>query len=420
MNLWNETKSIPISRQMVLGAYQQVRSNKGSAGVDVIDMQEFDANRRKHLYKLWNRMASGSYFPPPVKEVEIPKKDGSVRKLGIPTISDRVGQMVVKMFIEPRLEAVFSPNSYGYRPKRNAHQALARVRENCWKQNWVIDLDIKGFFDNIDHHKLMLAVEKHVPENWVKRYIIRWLEASVVTASGELIQKQGKGTPQGGVISPLLANLFLHYAFDKWLEQTDKNVAFTRYADDVILHCNTKTHAEQILQLVRQRMESVGLELHPQKTKIVYCRDYRRKEKYPTVKFDFLGYSFQPRTAYSKKNGNLFLGYDCAISIGSRKRIADKLEELNVNKLSFKSIVGVAQYLNPMIRGWVRYYGKFKMYKLTKVFQLLSNRLVWWARKRYKRYKTSIRKGYKWLANVRKQYPTLFYHWNFSQINIIA
>ena len=420
MNLWNETKSIPISRQMVLGAYQQVRSNKGSAGVDVIDMQEFDANRRKHLYKLWNRMASGSYFPPPVKEVEIPKKDGSVRKLGIPTISDRVGQMVVKMFIEPRLEAVFSPNSYGYRPKRNAHQALARVRENCWKQNWVIDLDIKGFFDNIDHHKLMLAVEKHVPENWVKLYIIRWLEASVVTASGELIQKQGKGTPQGGVISPLLANLFLHYAFDKWLEQTDKNVAFTRYADDVILHCNTKTHAEQILQLVRQRMESVGLELHPQKTKIVYCRDYRRKEKYPTVKFDFLGYSFQPRTAYSKKNGNLFLGYDCAISIGSRKRIADKLEELNVNKLSFKSIVGVAQYLNPMIRGWVRYYGKFKMYKLTKVFQLLSNRLVWWARKRYKRYKTSIRKGYKWLANVRKQYPTLFYHWNFSQINIIA
>jgi RNA-directed DNA polymerase len=420
MNLWNETKSIPISRQMVLEAYQQVRSNKTSAGVDAIDMQEFDANRRKHLYKLWNRMASGSYFPPPVKEVEIPKKDGSVRKLGIPTISDRVGQMVVKMFIEPRLEAVFSPHSYGYRPKKNAHQALARVRENCWKQNWVIDFDIKGFFDNIDHHKLMLAVERHVPENWVKCYIIRWLEAPVFTASGELIQKQGKGTPQGGVISPLLANLFLHYAFDKWLEQTDKNVAFTRYADDVIVHCNTKTHAEQILQLVSQRMESVGLELHPQKTKIVYCRDYRRKEKYPTVKFDFLGYSFQPRTAYSKKNGNLFLGYDCAISIGSRKRIADKLEELNVNKLSFKSIVGVAQYLNPMIRGWVRYYGKFKMYELTKVFLLLSKRLVWWARKRYKRYKTSIRKGYKWLANVRKQYPTLFYHWNFSQINIIA
>jgi len=420
MNLWNETKSIPISRQMVWEAYQRVRSNQGSAGIDAISMQEFDTNRSKHLYKLWNRMASGSYFPPPVKEVEIPKKGGSIRKLGIPTISDRVGQMVVKMFVEPRLEAIFSPNSYGYRPKRNAHQALSKVRENCWKHNWVIDLDIKGFFDNIDHNKLMLAVEKHVPENWVKFYIKRWLEASVVTKSGELIEKQGKGTPQGGVISPLLANLFLHYAFDKWLERTDKSVAFSRYADDVILHCNTKTHAEQLLKLVHQRMDSVGLELHPQKTKIVYCRDYKRKEKHPTVKFDFLGYSFQPRTAYSKKKGNLFLGYDCAISIDSRKRIADKLEELNVDKLTFKNIVGVAQYLNPMIRGWVHYYGKFKMYELTKVFRLLSKRLVWWARKRYKRYKTSIRKGYKWLATVREQFPTLFYHWNFSQINSIA
>lgn len=420
MNLWNETKSIPISRQMVLEAYQKVRSNKGSAGVDSISMQEFDANRRKHLDKLWNRMASGSYFPPPVKEVEIPKKDGSIRKLGIPTISDRVGQMVVKLFIEPRLEIEFSSNSYGYRPGKNAHQALAKVRENCWKQDWEIDLDIKGFFDNIDHNKLMLAVEKHVPENWVKLYIKRWLEAPVFTVSGELIQKQGKGTPQGGVISPLLANLFLHYAFDRWLEKTDKGVQFSRYADDVIIHCKSKAHAERILNLVHQRMESVGLELHPQKIKTVYCRDHRRKGKSPVVKFDFLGYSFQPRTAFSKKKGGLFLGYDCAISIRSRKRIADKLEELNLNKLSFKSIVGVAQYLNPMIRGWVHYYGKFKMYELTKVFRLLSQRLVWWARRRYKRYKTSIRKAYKWLETVRKQYPTLFYHWNFSQINVIA
>ncbi len=405
---------------MVWEAYQKVRSNKGSAGVDAIGMQEFDANRSKHLYKLWNRMASGSYFPPPVKEVEIPKKDGSIRKLGVPTISDRVGQMVVKMFIEPRLEEEFSPNSYGYRPGKNAHQALDKVRENCWKQDWVIDLDIKGFFDNIDHNKLMLAVEKHVPENWVSLYIKRWLEAPVFTASGETIQKQGRGTPQGGVISPLLANLFLHYAFDKWIEKTDRTVQFSRYADDVIVHCKSKVHAEQMLQAIHQRMELVGLKLHPQKTKLVYCRDYRRKEKHPKVKFDFLGYSFQPRTAFSKKLGKLFIGYDCAISISSRKRIADKLEELNVNKLSFKSIVGVAQYLNPMIRGWVHYYGKFRMHELTKVFRLLSMRLVWWARRRYKRYKTSIRKAYKWLALVRKQYPTLFYHWNFSAINVIA
>lgn len=420
MNLWNETKSIPICHQMVLEAYRKVRSNKGSAGVDKVSMEEFNANRSKHLYKLWNRMASGSYFPPPVKEVEIPKKDGTVRKLGVPTISDRVGQMVIKMFIEPRLEEEFSPNSYGYRPRKNAHQALSNVRENCWKQDWVIDLDIKGFFDNIDHNKLMLAVEKHIPENWVRLYIKRWLEAPVFTVSGDTIQKQRKGTPQGGVISPLLANLFLHYAFDKWIEKTDRRVQFSRYADDIIVHCKSKVHAEQMLQAIQQRMESVGLELHPQKTKIVYCRDYRRKEKYPTVKFDFLGYSFQPRKAFSKKLGKLFIGYDCAISISSRKRIADKLEALNVNKLSFKSIVGVAQFLNPMIRGWVHYYGKFKMFELTKVFRLLSMRLVWWARKRYKRYKTSIRKAYKWLASIRKQFPTLFYHWNFSQINVIA
>ena len=198
---------------MVWEAYQKVRSNKGSAGVDSVSMESFEANRSKHLYKLWNRMASGSYFPPPVKEVTIPKKDGSVWKLGIPTISDRVGQMVVKMFLEPRLEPVFSPNPYGYRPNRNAHQALQKVRENCWKQDWVIDLDIKGLFDNIDHDKLMLAVKKHVPENWVLLYIKRWLEAPVFTTTATLAQKQGKGTPQGGVISQLLANLFLHYAF---------------------------------------------------------------------------------------------------------------------------------------------------------------------------------------------------------------
>jgi len=411
MNLWNETKSIPISRQMVWEAYKKVRANKGSAGVDNVSMEEFDANRSKYLYKLWNRMASGSYFPPPVKEVEIPKRDGKVRKLGIPTISDRVGQMVVKMFIEPRLEKIFSNNSYGYRPNKNAHQALASVRKSCWKTDWVIDLDIKGFFDNIDHSKLMLAVEKHVPENWARLYIQRWLEMPVLTKSGELIQKQGKGTPQGGVISPLLANLFLHYAFDKWLEKTDGAANFTRYADDVIVHCKSKVHAERTLNAIRTRMKSVGLELHPEKTKIVYCRDYRRKGKYPTVKFDFLGYSFQPRTAKSKKTGKLFLGYDCAISISSRKRLADKLGELEIDKLSFKSIVGIAQYLNPMIRGWVNYYGRFRGYELSKVFQLLRKRLVRWARKRYKRYKTSLNRAYRWLERVRLQYPYLFYHW---------
>ncbi len=411
MNLWNETKSIPISRQMIWGAYKKVKANKGSAGVDSVSMEEFDANRSKHLYKLWNRMASGSYFPPPVKEVEIAKKDGKVRKLGVPTISDRVGQMVVKDCIEPRLEKIFSSNSYGYRPNKNAHQALESVRENCWKKDWVIDLDIKGFFDNIDHNKLMLAVEKHVPEKWVRLYVKRWLKTPVLLKSGKLIEKQGIGTPQGGVISPLLANLFLHYAFDKWLEKTDRALKFARYADDAILHCNSRGHAEYILKQVQKRMIECGLELHPEKTKIVYCRDFRRKGKYSKVKFDFLGYSFQPRAALSKKTGKLFLGYDCAISISSRKRIADKLEKLEIHKLTFKSIVGVAQYLNPMIRGWINYYGHFRGYELSKVFQLLRKRLVRWARKRYKRYKTSLNRAYRWYERVRKQFPYLFYHW---------
>ena len=405
---------------MVWQAYKKVRSNKGSAGIDEISMKEFDANRQKYLYKLWNRMASGSYFPPPVKELEISKKDGKVRKLGIPTILDRVGQMVIKMYIEPRLELIFSPNSYGYRPNKSAHQALKSVRENCWKQDWVIDLDIKGFFDNIDHNKLLTALQRHVSENWVMLYVKRWLEAPVLTVSGLLQEKQGKGTPQGGVISPLLANLFLHYAFDKWLEKTDDKIQFSRYADDIIVHCKTKAHTEYLLKLIHERMNATGLELHPEKTKIVYCRDYRRKGKYKTVKFDFLGYSFQPRSARSKKNGKLFLGYDCAISISSRKQIAIKLRELEISKFNCDSIVGVAYRLNPMIRGWVRYYGKYKMYELTKVFRLLSSRLVWWARKRYKRYKTSLRKAYKWLSRVRKQFPNLFYHWQFPKINVIA
>ena len=399
---------------MIWEAYKKVRANKGSAGVDEVSMDEYDANRRKHLYKLWNRMASGSYFPPPVKEVEIPKKDGKVRKLGIPTISDRVAQMAIKMYIEPRFEAIFSENSYGYRPNKSAHQALEKVRENTRKNDWVIDLDIKGFFDNISHEKLMLAVEKHVPENWIKLYIKRWLEAPILKKSGELITKQGKGTPQGGVISPLLANLFLHYGFDKWLEKTDPTANFARYADDVIVHCRSKRHAEHILMLINQRINNIDLELHPDKTKIVYCKDYRRKEKYPVVKFDFLGYSFQPRTTKSKKTQGVFLGFDCAISISSCKRIADKLGELEVEKMTFKSVVGIAQKLNPRIRGWINYYGKYRISNLHSVFKLVNLRLVRWARIRYKRYKTSIKRAYKWLTRVQQQYPYLFYHWQLG------
>lgn len=414
MNLWNETRSVPISRPMVWEAYKKVRSNQGSAGVDQLSMAAFDADRSKHLYKLWNRMASGSYYPPPVKEVEIPKDDGKMRKLGVPTIGDRVAQMVIKEYLEARFENIFSPHSYGYRPNKNAHQALASVRANCRTTNWVIDLDIKGFFDNINHDKLMLAVEKHVSEKWCIMYIKRWLQMPVQTQSGDLVHKQGKGTPQGGVISPLLANLFLHYAMDKWLEQTHSTVKYVRYADDAILHCKSKQQAEYVLRNLSQRMQNCGLELHPEKTKLVYCKDYRRQESHELVKFDFLGYSFQPRSTKSKRTSSLFLGFDCAISIKSKKRIAEKLQELDIKHLSHKSIVGVAQYLEPFIRGWINYYGKFRISALNPIFQLLNRHIVKWVRKRYKRYKTSLNKAYACLKRVKEQFPGLFYQWRLG------
>lgn len=414
MTLWNETKSVPISREMIWAAYKKVRSNQGSAGIDQISIDQYDANRSKHLYKLWSRMASGSYFPPPVKEVEILKKDGKTRKLGVPTISDRVGQMVVKDYLEPRFEKIFSPDSYGYRPNKNAHQALEAVRANCRTSDWVIDLDIKRFFDNINHEKLLKAIEKHVSEKWCLLYIKRWLTAPMQTKSGKLVEKQGIGTPQGGVISPLLANLFLHYTMDKWLEQTHPSVKYVRYADDAILHCRSKVQADYVLDNLRKRMQSVGLELHPEKTKPVYCKDYRRQGTHKVVKFDFLGYSFQPRSTAKGGKGNLFLGFDCAISIDSKKRIARKMRDLDIPHLTHKSIVGVAQYLEPFIRGWINYFGKFRISKLNPIFQLLRRHLVRWARKRYKRYKTSINRAYDWLKRIRIQFPYLFYQWRFG------
>lgn len=414
MNLWNEAKSVPITRAMIWEAYKHVRSNKTSCGVDEIGWAEFDADRSKQLYKLWNRMSSGSYFPPPVKETEIPKKDGKMRKLGIPTIADRIAQQAVRAYFEPRFEAIFSNNSYGYRPKRDAHMALKQVQHNCRSFDWVIDMDIKGFFDNINHNKLMLAVQKHVNEKWAYMYIKRWLEAPILKINGEQEYRNGKGTPQGGVISPLLANLFLHYALDKWLEQTDKSVNFERYADDVIIHCRTQSHAKWLLEKLNNRMQECNLELHPDKTQLVYCRDYRRTRKHPNVKFDFLGYSFKPVTKKSKRNGKLFLGYDCEISISSKKKIAVQMAKLMEESKTCKSIVGIATKLNPSIRGWINYYGRFSIWKLHKVFRILHMRIVRWARRKYKRYKNSLRRAYKWLQTVKKQFPYLFYHWKLG------
>ena len=350
-----KTKSLPITKEMVWEAYLEVRRKGKSAGVDDLSMSQYDLQRHRHLYKVWNRLASGSYFPPPVLQVEIPKKNGSIRQLGIPTISDRVAQTVIKNQMEERLEQIFHPQSYGYRPKRSAHQALEQVRKNCWKYDWVIDLDIKNFFDDIDHDKLLKALGKHVEEKWMLGYIERWLKAPLQTRKGEIIARTN-GTPQGGVISPLLANLFLHYTLDVWLGRLNPTIEIVRYADDIIIHCQTQSQAEQSLQQIKERVENCGLTLHPDKTKIVYCKDFRRQQKYQKVQFDFLGYTFQPRTSKSKKTGRLFLGFDCAISIQSRSRLFEQVRKMEIPRMRCDSIVGIAHHLNPKLRGWIRYF----------------------------------------------------------------
>ena len=358
-------------------------------------------------------MSSGSYFPPAVKEVEIPKSNGKQRKLGIPTVGDRVGQQVIKDLLEPRLEEVFDDSSYGYRPLKSAHQALAAVRNNVRNYAWVIDLDITAFFDNVDHSKLLLALDQHVEERWIKMYISRWITAPIKKANGELEAKQGKGTPQGGVISPLLANLYLHYTFDKWMKKTNPNLAFVRYADDIIIHCHSEDQANEVLENMQNRMEECGLSTSPEKTSIVYCKDYRRKLKNKKTKFSFLGFSFRPESKVSKRGG-MFLGYSCEISKKSYSKLVKELRDTRFHKWSGGTLQDIAELLNPKIRGWMNYYDKFRYRTLKDVFHRLHERLIKWVLNKYKRYKNSWLKGLGYLKRIHKTYPTLFYHWEIG------
>ena len=323
-----QTKPFNISKQSVLEAFKKVKANKGGAGVDRQTIEEFERNLKDNLYKIWNRLSSGSYMPPAVLRVEIPKSDGKIRPLGIPTVADRVAQMVIKQQLEPKLEKVFHQDSYGYRPNKSAIDALKQARTRCWRNDWVLDLDIKGFFDNINHELMMKAVEKHTQDKWVLLYIKRWLEAPVAMPDGTLVTSQ-KGTPQGGVISPLLANLFLHYAFDKWMERNFPNISFERYADDSVCHCKSEAQAKMLKNALEQRMEEVGLELHPEKTKIVYCKDADRTQTYSNIQFDFLGFTFRPRKS-KNKYGKYFINFTPAISNKAIKRITSVMREWKV------------------------------------------------------------------------------------------
>jgi RNA-directed DNA polymerase len=407
----SETKPIPVTKHMVWNAYKKVRANKGSAGIDGESLKDFEERLADNLYKVWNRLSSGTYFPPPVKEVEIPKADGKTRKLGIPTVGDRVAQMVIKDYLEPRMEAIFHESSYGYRPNRSAHDALQKARRNCWLFNWVIDIDIKGFFDNIDHSKMLLAIDKHVNEKWVKMYIIRWLTAPVQKQDKELVYKNGKGTPQGGVISPLLANLFLHYAFDQWLTKFCTGLKFERYADDIVVHCKSKEQAEYVLERLKIRMQECKLELHPEKTKIVYCKDHKRTGSHEHVKFDFLGFTFKPRPSKSQKDGFMFLGFDLAISVKSGKRILETLKQTHFHRWTSNTIEGIASELNPRLRGWINYYGKFRPSAMSFIFRTFTSRLIKWVMNKYKSLRNKIRQAYEFLKDIQKSNPNLFETW---------
>ena len=403
-------KSIPVTQLMVWQAYRKVKANKGSAGIDKVSLEEFEADKLRQLYKIWNRLSSGSYFPPAVRAVEIPKKDGSTRKLGIPTVGDRVAQQVVKCYLEPSLEACFHRHSYGYRPLKSAHQAVAVVRENVRQYPWVFDMDISKFFDKMSHELLMKALEIHVEETWVKMYIKRWLESPMQEKNGETIGKEGMGTPQGGVISPLLANLFLHYVLDKWLDKTYPKLSFVRYADDIIIHCHSEEEAGEVLEKVKARLESCKLSVNEKKTKLVYCQDYRRQKKDYAVKFDFLGFSFQPRPFRSSKGG-VFLGYGCAISTDSEKRIVETIRMSNLHKWTNATVEEIAYQFNPQLRGWISYYGKFGKHNLGRIVRRFHFHLMKWALNRYKSFKTSKKKAYEWLRKLRDEKPKLFYHW---------
>jgi RNA-directed DNA polymerase len=406
------TKSLPISKRMVYNSYLKVITKDGSAGIDKQSIEMFNENLSDNLYKLWNRMTSGSYFPPPVRTVFIPKKQGGKRPLGIPTVSDRIAQGVVKDYLEPSLESIFHPSSFGYRPGKSAHDAIKQCQDNCIKHAWVIDVDIKGFFDNISHDIMLQLLGQHTQEKWVLLYAERWLKAGVEQEDGSIAART-KGTPQGGVISPLLANIYLHHGFDKWMDEVNPKNPFERYADDIVIHCSSKEQAEQLLEKLEVRMQQYKLELHPEKTKIVYCKNYQRNEKYDNNSFTFLSYSFQPRTVRNKfDNTKRLVVFNAAISQQAKTAIRAKLREVLLTQWSNQTLAWFAEKLNPKIRGWINYYAKSNRYIACGVFYYLNELIRQWIKNTYK-----IR-GKAWLYDkyrtIQSSNPDLFYHWRLG------
>jgi RNA-directed DNA polymerase len=405
-------KPFDIPKRVVWEAFEKVRANRGAAGVDEVSLRDFEVDLKDNLYKLWNRMSSGSYFPPPVRAVEIPKKAGGVRTLGVPTMADRVAQTVVASYLEPEVEPIFHPDSYGYRPGRSALDAVGLCRERCQKMDWVIDLDIRAFFDSIDHDLLLKAVSKHADQPWVVLYVRRWLQAPLQRGDGTVVARD-RGTPQGSAISPLLANLFLHYAFDRWLAREFPEVSFERYADDAVVHCVSKAQAQRVLKAIEVRLASLGLELHPGKTRIVYCKDDNRRRDHDHTSFDFLGYTFRRRAVRSKA-GHVFDGFAPAISDTAAKAVRQQVRRWRLHHRSDLSLADLAERINPIVRGWINYYGRFYRSWLYRSLARINEYLVRWARRKFKRLNNHPSRSWRWLEDVARRSPALFAHWQIG------
>ena len=406
----NASKPFVIPKLLVFEAWKAVKANAGSAGVDKETIDDFESELKNNLYRIWNRMSSGTYFPTPVKAVAIPKKNGGERILGIPTVADRVAQMVVKMVVEPAVEPIFLPDSYGYRPAKSALDAVEITRRRCWQYDWILEFDIRGLFDNIDHALLLRALEKHTDCKWVKLYIGRWLTAPLQRADGTLVERT-KGTPQGGVVSPVLANLFMHYVFDVWMARAFPGVPWCRYADDGLVHCRTEAEAHAIKAALQTRLVACSLEMHPEKTHIAYCKDANRKGKYPITKFDFLGYTFRGRTVKHRNSSTLFVSFSPAVSAKALKSMRERTRKLNFRNQSALSLQDISRLHNPVLRGWVAYYGRFYPSALSPMFRHFNQTLVSWAMKKYKRFKGHKTQASLFLERIAERQSGLFVHW---------
>jgi group II intron reverse transcriptase/maturase len=410
----DRAKPFCIPKRAVWQAYKRVRANHGAAGVDGQTIAEFEEDLKDNLYQLWNRMSSGSYMAPPVRRVEIPKDNGGgVRLLGIPSVADRVAQTVVKEYLEPVLDACFHIDSYGYRPLKSAKEALAMARARCWRYDWVLELDIKSFFDNLSHELLLRALRRHTDCKWVLLYVERWLKAPVQLEDGSL-EARDQGTPQGGVVSPLLSNLFLHYVFDQWMQKHYPEIPFERYADDGICHCKTLAQAQELRAALERRFAECHLELHPQKTRVVYCKDDDRRGTYPEHSFDFLGYTFRPRRSKNRW-GKFFISFTPAVSNKAAKAMRTKLRSWALHNRSDKSLEDLARMFNPVVQGWINYYASFYKSALYPTLRHLDMVLARWAVRKYKKLRGHLRRARHWLARVARTRPRLFAHWKLVQ-----